>query len=395
MGRVPARRSWLLVAALAITGLSMRTAVTSVGAALDDVEAGLHTGSGEAGVLTTLPVLCFAAIGALSPRLSHRFGPHRLLVVALVAMTAGLILRVLVSSVWAFLLLSVLALTGGAVSNVLLPSIVKTHFPDRIGRMTAVYTTALAVGTTAAAGLTIPIGSLGSGAHHGWRLGLGSWAVLAAIATLPWLPTLRHDAPEPGRARGPGFGGLVRSHTAWALTVFFAFQSFQAYIAFGWFAKFMNEHGVSHDRAGWMVALLSAVTIPASMIVPNVPQARQRATLLGLCGSYLIGYVGLAVAPVGGAWFWMVVIGIGSAQFPLALAMIGLRCRTAGTTAALSAFVQSIGYLVAGSGPLLFGVLYGATGGWAAPLTLLFVALVIALAAGWRSARPGYVEDEL
>src|SRR5579875_1917446 len=258
MGRVPARRSWLLVAALAITGLSMRTAVTSVGAALDDVEAGLHTGSGEAGVLTTLPVLCFAAIGALSPRLSHRFGPHRLLVVALVAMTAGLILRVLVSSVWAFLLLSVLALTGGAVSNVLLPSIVKTHFPDRIGRMTAVYTTALAVGTTAAAGLTIPIGSLGSGAHHGWRLGLGSWAVLAAIATLPWLPTLRHDAPEPGRARGPGFGGLVRSHTAWALTVFFAFQSFQAYIAFGWFAKFMNEHGVSHDRAGWMVALLSA-----------------------------------------------------------------------------------------------------------------------------------------
>jgi CP family cyanate transporter-like MFS transporter len=392
---VPARRSWLLVAALAVTGLSMRTAVTSVGAALDDVEAGLHTGSGIAGVITTLPVICFAAIGALAPRLSHRFGPHRLVLAALLAMTAGLVLRALVGSIVAFLLLSVLALTGGAISNVLLPSLVKAHFPDRIGRMTAVYTTALAVGTTAAAGLTIPIGSLASGAHHGWRLGIGSWAVLSALAVLPWLPTLRNDAPEPGRPRGVRAPQLLRSPTAWALTVFFAFQSFQAYIAFGWFAKFMDEHGVAASTSGWMVALLSAVTIPTSTVVPSVPPRHHRATLLVLCGCYVLGYVGLAVAPVGGAWLWMIVIGVGSAQFPLALAMIGLRARTADTTAALSAFVQSIGYLVAGAGPLLFGVLYGATKHWALPIALLFAALAIALAAGWRSARPCFVDDEL
>jgi CP family cyanate transporter-like MFS transporter len=393
---MPSRRhAALLITALAVTGLSMRTAVTSVGAALDDVEAGLHTGSGVAGVITTIPVICFAGIGAVAPRLSHRFGPHRMIVVALLAMTAGLVLRALVGSLVAFLLLSVLALTGGAISNVLLPSLVKAHFPDQIGRMTAVYTTALAIGTTAAAGLTIPIGSLGSGAHHGWRLGLGSWAVLSAVAVLPWLPTLANDAPEPGRIRGPGAGRLVRSRTAWALTILFAFQSFQAYIAFGWFAKFMHAHGVSSSTAGWMVALLSAVTIPASMVVPIVPPRRHRATLIVLCGCYLLGYLGLAVAPVGGAWAWMVFTGIGSAQFPLALAMIGLRARTADTTAALSAFVQSIGYLVAGSGPLLFGVLHGATGGWGAPLALLFVALAIALVAGWRSARPCYVDDEI
>jgi CP family cyanate transporter-like MFS transporter len=389
------RRSALLIAALAVTGLSMRTAVTSVGAALDDVEAGLHTSSGIAGVITTLPVICFAGIGALAPRLSHRYGPHRLVVVALLAMTAGLVLRALVGSLVAFLLLSVLALTGGAITNVLLPSLVKAHFPDRIGPMTAVYTTALAIGTTLAAGLTIPIGSLSSGAHHGWRLGLGSWAVLSALAVLPWLPTLRHDAPEPDSVRGPGIRRLARSRTVWALTVLFAFQAFQAYIAFGWFAKFMNAHGVSAGTAGWMVALLSAVTIPASMVVPSVPPHRHRATLIVLCSCYLLGYVGLAVAPVGGAWAWMVLTGIGSAQFPLALAMIGLRARSADTTASLSAFVQSIGYLVAGSGPLLFGVLHGATGSWGLPLALLFAALFIALIAGWRSARPCYVEDEL
>ena len=381
----------LLVAALVLTGLSMRTAVTSVGAVLDDLQHGLHTTSGVAGVITTLPVICFAAIGALAPRLSHRFGAHQLLVAALVLMTAGLLLRALMSDVALFMVFSVLALTGGAISNVLLPSLVKLHFPDRIGRMTAVYTTALAVGTTAAAGLTVPIGNLGDG----WRVGLGSWALLSAVAVLPWLPTVRHDRPEVGAERGLSAAALIRSRTAWALTAFFAFQSFQAYIAFGWFAKFLHRHGLSTGTSGWMLALLSAVGIPVSMIVPTIASRHHRQVIVALSVAYLVAYVGLAVAPVAGAWMWMTLVGLGSGMFPLALTMIGLRARSAETTAALSAFVQAIGYIVAGAGPLLFGVLYGATNRWAWPMSLLFVALALALIAGWIAARPRYVDDEL
>jgi MFS transporter, CP family, cyanate transporter len=381
----------LLVVALLVTGLSMRTAVTSVGAVLDDLQSGLHTTSGLAGLITTLPVICFAAIGSVAPRLSHRWGAHQLLVAALTLMTLGLLLRALVSSIWLFLLCSVLALTGGAISNVLLPSLVKRHFPDRIGRMTAVYTTALAIGTTAAAGLTVPIGELGDG----WRLGLGSWALLSAVAVLPWLPTIRHDRPDPESPRGMSANRMLRSRTAWLLTIFFAFQSFQAYVAFGWFAKFMHAHGVSAGSAGWMVALLSALGIPVSMIAPTIAPRRHRAVIAALAGCYLVAYLGLAVAPVGGAWLWMVLTGIGTGMFPMALMMIGLRARSAETTAALSAFVQAIGYVVAGTGPLLFGVLYGATGSWTLPLGLLFVALTLASGAGWLACRPTFVDDEL
>lgn len=381
--------------ALALTGLSMRTAVTSVGAVLDPLQAGLHTSSGIAGLVTTLPVVCFAVIGSLTPRLAHRFGPHLLLVVGLAAMTIGLLLRVLVSSIWLFLLLSVLALAGGAIANVLMPTLVKRHFPDRIGRMTAVYTTALAVGTTTGAGLTVPFGDLASGGGDSWRYGLGSWALFSAVAVLPWLPTLRRDRPDRSVERGMSANRLLHSPTAWALAIFFAFQSFQAYIAFGWFAKFLHQHGIAHGTAGWMVAVLSAVTIPVSMIVPTIAARRHRSVVLGLTGCYLVAYSGLALAPVGGAWVWMVLAGIGSGMFPLALSMIGLRSRTAQTTAALSAFVQATGYLVAGSGPLLFGVLYGATDSWTAPLSLLFVAMVITLVAGWRAAAPRFVDDEL
>lgn len=391
--RTPARHRVdpVLLAAFALTGLTMRTAVTSVGAALDDLQAGLHTSSGVAGVITTLPVISFAAVGAATPRLAHRLGPHRLLVLSLLTAAAGTAARATAGSVWLFVLLSVFALSGGAVSNVLLPSLVKLHAPDQIGRMTAVYSTALAIGIAAASGLTVPIGDIGDG----WRLGIGSWAVLSALAVVPWLPMLRNETHDPS-SRGPlAMTALIRSRTAWLLTTFFAFQSMQAYIQFGWFAKFEHRHGVATSTAGWMLALLSALSIPVSMIAPRIPPRHQRAALTALSACSLGSYLGLAVAPVGGAWIWMGLAGLGGGTFPLALALIGMRARTAETTAALSAFAQTIGYVVAGCGPLLFGVLYGATSGWAASLALLFVSLGISYVCGWQVCRPTFVDDEL
>jgi MFS transporter, CP family, cyanate transporter len=172
-------------------------------------------------------------------------------------------------------------------------------------------------------------------------------------------------------------------------------QSMQAYIAFGWFARFLHDHGISSGTAGAMVAVLSAMGIPVSVVAPRVGAQRLRAVVgvFGLC--YAVAYPGLAVAPVGGAWVWMVLVGLGSGMFPVALTLIGLRSRTPATTAALSAFVQAIGYIVAGTGPLLFGVLYGATGSWGLPLAVLFGGLAVTLVAGWPSTAHRYVDDEL
>jgi MFS transporter, CP family, cyanate transporter len=342
-------------------------------------------------------VITFAGLGALTPSLAHRVGSIRLLVAALVATTAGLVLRAVAGSVWLFVVLSLVALSGGAVSNVLLPSLVKRYFPDRIGRMTALYTTALAVGTTLAAGLTVPVGDLGDG----WRLGLGSWAILAGLAVLPWLPTARRersaDRPDADGlpVRRMSATRMLHSRTAWALTIFFGFQSMQAYIGFGWYAKFLHAHSISSDTAGWMVALFSALSIPVSMYVPTIAPPRLKIAIAVLCACSLVSYVGLAIAPVGGAWWWMVFGGLGSGTFPIALTMIGLRSRNADSTAALSSFVQAIGYVIAGLGPLLFGVLNSATDSWALPLTLLFVALALTYVAAMVAARPRYVDDEL
>jgi MFS transporter, CP family, cyanate transporter len=386
--------SWLLVVALVLTGLTMRTAITSVGSVLDELRSGLHINSATAGVVTALPVLIFAVAGSLAPRASRRFGTHRLLVVALSLMTLGLVLRALAGSILPFMLFSVLALLGGAVSNVVMPSLVKQHFPDKIGLMTASYTTALAVGMTAAAGLSVPIGRLAPDGNA-WRLSIGVWALLSLLAVLPWLATLRHDQPAARNGSVMAAPQLVRSRTAWAMAVFFGAISYQAYVGFGWFAEFFRAHGANASQAGWLVAFFAALSIPSSMIMPTLAVRGQRLLVIALATSTLVAYVGLSLAGDRGAWLWMFLAGVGGGTFPLSLTMMGLRTRHAAATAALSAFSQSIGYLIAGTGPLLVGLLLGATGGWAAPMATLYIMLAVGVVSGLIAARPVFVEDEV
>ncbi|HET6876368.1 MAG TPA: MFS transporter [Jatrophihabitans sp.] len=394
--RQHSRARALLIAGLALAGLSMRTAVTSVGAVLDELQQGLHVSGTVAGLITTLPVICFAVIGVATTRLGVAVGAHRLLVVSLAITALGLALRPWAGGAALFVVLSVLALAGAAVSNVLLPGLVKLHFPDRLGAMTALYTTALAIGATGGAGLTVPLDELGGG----WRAGLAWWTLPALLAAAAWLPTVRRDAAPavPAHTR-PGrhlpMGALLRSRTAWAVTLFFGTQSIQAYIAFGWFSHFLIDHGVTRNAAGGMVALLTALGIPVSLAAPRVRPERQRALIVALCGCSAAAYVGLALAPVGGAWAWMALAGIGQGVFPVALVVIGLRSRTAASAAALSAFAQGIGYSIAGLGPLLFGALFAVTGSWGPPLAVLFAALAANLLTAWPATAHRFVDDEM
>jgi CP family cyanate transporter-like MFS transporter len=226
-------------------------------------------------------------------------------------------------------------------------------------------------------------------------VGIGSWSLLTAVAVLPWLPTLRGDRHEADQPRRTAMTGLLRSKLAWALTLMFAFQSMQAYIAFGWFTNFFRHNFLDATQAGVLVAFYSALSIPVSMVIPALAIRGQRLMVGGLSLASAACYVGMLLAPVGGAWLWMLLGGIGSGMFPLTLTMIGLRSREIATTATLSAFVQGIGYLLAGTGPLLVGVLLGISGSWTLPIAILLAAVAASAVTGWYAGRPEFVDDEL
>ncbi|MEV0619059.1 MFS transporter [Nonomuraea sp. NPDC050404] len=384
--------AWLLVLGIVLAALNLRTGVTSVGPLLDQLSAGLGMSSVGTGLLTTLPVLAFASVGAITPTLSRRVGEHRLLLLALITLSVGLLVRSMVDSAPVFLLSSAVALSGGAVGNVLIPTLIKRHFPARTGLMTTVYTTALAAGTMLAAAATVPI----ERASGDWHIALGVWAAFAVVAAIPWLALLRS---EPARAAGGqevGFRALLKSRLAWMIAVYFGTQSMIAYIMFGWLATILTDGGYTTSQAGLILGVFTALNIPVSIVVPMIASrfGDQRPTVVALVAFYVVGFLGLWLAPASTAMVWVVFVAVGMGSFPLALMMLALRTRTPQVTAALSAFGQSIGYLISGAGPLLVGVLRETTGGWAVPYTLIFVVLVAQLLTGLYAGRDRYLEDE-
>ena len=383
----------LVVVGIVVLGFNLRPTAVSVGPVLDEITRGLGMSATTAGVLTTLPVLAFAVFGALAPWLARAVGLHRVTLLALVAVTVGLAGRARVDAVPAFLLLSLVALAGMATANVLLPSLVKLHFPDRVGLMTSVYTTALAVGLTLASVLTVPVSEqLGS-----WRGGLAAWAVTAAVAALPWLALVRHDRTPEDVPHTISLGTVARTRLGWALAVFFGLQSLQAYAVFGWFAKVYRDAGFSAATSGLLLGVITAMSIPLSIWLPAwaARMRTQTGLVAAIIACYPVGYLGLVLAPVRGAWLWAVMVGCGAAIFPVALTLIGLRTRTSAGTAALSGFTQSVGYLMAAVGPFGMGLLYDLTGGWTVPLLTLTALLVPQLAVGLLVSRPSYLEDQI
>ncbi|MYV39199.1 MFS transporter, partial [Streptomyces sp. SID1328] len=178
----PAWAVRVVIVGIVLAALNLRPAITSLGALLEEVRDGLGMSGGVAGLLTSVPPLCFALFGATAPRLARRFGPGAVVCAGMTAITAGLLIRPYIGSTAGFLAASALALMGIALSNVLMPVIVKRWFPDRVGTMTGLYSMALALGTAVAAAVTVPMtGALGG---H-WQSGLAVWAVLAGIAVLP------------------------------------------------------------------------------------------------------------------------------------------------------------------------------------------------------------------
>lgn len=390
----PDRSGRLLVGtAIVLLALNLRVAVGSVGVVLDALRADLDMSVSVAGVLTALPVLCFAFFGSGSHGVVRAIGLHRTTALLLTVTAIGLALRAVVDTSGAFLALSVVSLAGAAVGNVILPALAKVHYPDRIPLISSLYGAALMTGAALGSVLTVPLGD----AYGGWRFGVGAWALLAGVTLIPWLRFLGHDLHVDNGRSALSLRALTQSKIAWATALCFGAQSAQAYAQFGWFPAMLNDGGLSTGAAGAMQGLLSAVGIPMTLALPAlIAWAGSRPVLPWLFALVtMAGWAGVIVAPATVPWLWAVLLGIGGCAFTWTLTMIGRRAHTPDGTAALSGFAQSVGYVIAGLGPLGTGLLHEATGTWTVPVAVLLVSAVLIGVFGTVVNRERYLEDEL
>ncbi|HET6448310.1 MAG TPA: MFS transporter, partial [Conexibacter sp.] len=383
------RETALLVLAIVLVSLNLRSALTVIGPLIRDLRAGDGLSGTAVGLLAAAPLLAFGLISPLGPRLAARFGIERTLVGCMLLLAASLALRPLPAVV----LLFVGTFAAGAaiaVGNVLLPALVKRRFGDQATFVTGIYSVALGVGAALAAGLAVPSERwLGDS----WRAALAVWAVPALLAAVIWLPLLR--APS-GRA-APAMHvrvNLWRDRLAWGVTGYMALMAVQFYSQVAWLPEIYRDEGMSKGAAGALLSLSLVVGIPCGFIVGALAGRLrdQRAIVWAGSGLALGGWAGVLLAPNAAPSLWAIMLGLAfGTGFTLVLALFVLRAGDAPHAVALSGMAQSVGYTLAAIGPIVIGALHDATGGWSVPLATLIGVAAVDLLFGLRAGRAQFV----
>lgn len=364
----------LLLVAVLLVSVNLRGAIAAVSPVLPQIRTELAMSPAVAGLLTTLPVLCFAAFAPVATWIGRRAGLERAIGVGCLALAAATALRVLDGPP---VLLAGTLVIGAAmtIGNVLVPVVVKRDFGERAGTVTGLYTAALCAGAAATAALTAPVAGLSS-----WRTALAGWGALALLAAVVWAVATRRRGGTPGAAPSPAGGvaapGVWRHPTAWAVTGLLGAQSVTYYAVTAWLPTLLvDEVGVDLETAGVGMSVFQVLGIVGTLGVAALAGRRPQQVWLGagVAGTWGLMIVGLLLWP--SAWIlWTVVGGVAQgAGVALAFTLLVLRSHDESAASALSGMSQLVGYTLGATGPVVVGALYAASGGWTAPLVLLLV----------------------
>lgn len=407
----------LLLVGIVLVALNMRACLAAVSPMVVEIQRTFGLSATASGLITTVPVL-FQGVGApLTPRLTRRFGTERVVLGAVLALGAGVLLRVL-PSVAALYAGCVVIGVAIAVLNVSMPGLVKREFPQKAAAMTGVYSTTMLVGATMAAALSVPLEHALGG---GWQASLGAWSVLALVAAVAWLPQVLKarqertvtvtvaasaSASASAQVRGaqaapvaPAAAAALSKETgtspwksglAWQISVFMGISSLLVYTLVAWMPTILADHGMPRGEAGLVFAFSNLVQVAGAFLVPLLAgrMTRQRGLALVMAALNGAGVLWLLLAPVSGAWFSATVLGLAQGgSLGLGLAFIVLRTDSVLGAARLGGMSQAVGYLVAAAGPVGAGALHQLTGGWDATLLVLLVLAAVAAVAGWGAGR--------
>lgn len=367
----------LMGIAFFLASLNLRPAINAVSPILQTLRQDLGMNAFTASLLTSIPVLCMGLFSPLAVRWGRRFGIERMIGWSLAVIGVGNALRLATHSAFGMLVTAFVAGAGIAVIGPLLSGFIKSRFPSRVSAMVAVYTIALAVGATAASGLSIPLQS----GLHSWRLSLAIWAVLAAVALAAWLWAVPGTKPLPDASRTAAAAKLPwRSGKAWLLTLSFGGLAMVFYSMTAWLPPVVQAMGYSKTHAANMLTLFSITQVPVGLILSLLLNRfpSRFAWLLAGSGSLLAGFalLGLSAPP----WIAVVLIGIGPGlMFPINLMMPIEAAANAEEAAAWSGMTQSVGYVIGAFGPILLGWLHDAAGGSSSILFAGLIAVTMAM----------------
>lgn len=397
----PLAGRWLLFGALVAVGLNLRGPIVAVAPVLDEVQRELGITEAAAGLLTSVPVLCFAVVSPFVVTLARRIGSNATVAVSMAALALGIAVRP-----WGgfALMLAGTVLIGAAIAgnNVLLPAIARRDFATRAGPVLSTVTTSLLVSASIPAVVTAPLASI-----VGWRPALAVWAVLAGVAVAIWwlatgftseraaAATVREgQAADDGPTVAAPVPSAWRVPAAWELGVFFGVQALMFYSTTAWLPTMLQAYGgLDAAAAGTALSLFQLLGIVGAITVPLLirgPQLRYVVVVV-ICVLWMVLFAGLLLAPQ--AWpLWCALGGVAQGGgIAMGLSLIAMRASGGDAARGVSAVVQTVGYCLGAIGPVLIGGLATATSAWTAPFSVLLVLSAVLGVLGIRSVASRHI----
>jgi CP family cyanate transporter-like MFS transporter len=330
----------------------------------------------QQGFLTAIPVFSFGIGAFAGPALAKRLGLERALFWLLALLTLAIGLR----GWFGFTSLVIGTTVAGlaiAVSNVLLPSVIRGRFSKHVPQVTALFTTVLAISASVAAASAVPIeSSLGS-----WNLTLMVWIAPAVLALVLWKLALKvpiqvessSTETEPGQARPASndFGLILRSKVTWAIFGFFGIQSAGFYVLLSWLPTILIERGYTAEAAGSLLGLATIVGVPTGLLLASSFAKIKRLDWLAFSVT-LVTAAGFLALEVEQSLLACILIGLGqAATFPLSLTMISTKADKS-ITPTLSATTQGLGYVFAGIVAFSMASIREVSGSWSLGIWIIF-----------------------
>ena len=351
--RATARPAVGLMLGIILVALNLRPSMAAVGPLLSAIRGDMALSFSLAALLTLLPVMAMGLAMFFGMAVSRRLGEKRTVLLSLLIIGGATLSRLFLDSAGGLIASAVLAGIGIALIQALMPALIKSRFPDNVALCMGLYVTSIMGGAALAASFA-PWVLTQTG---NWRAGLAVWAVLALLAIPVWWAT-RDTSPDVTRSviRKESF---FTNSRAWLLAIFFGLGTASYTCVLAWLAPYYVEKGWSEQNAGLMLGFLTAMEVISGLVVPAIAnRSRDRRLVLGaLLGLIIAGFLGLILSPQLLSLLWPCLLGLGiGGLFPMSLIVSLDHLDEPQRAGGLTAFVQGIGYLIAGLSPLMAGM---------------------------------------
>ncbi|WP_421526277.1 cyanate transporter [Pseudomonas yamanorum] len=375
----PATALWLMISVV-LVALNLRPSMAAVGPLLSSIRADVALSFSTASLLTMLPVMAMGLAMFFGMGVAKRFGEHRSIVLSLGVIGLATVSRLFLDSAVELILSAIAAGVGIAMIQALMPALIKSRFSNNVSLFMGLYVTAIMGGAALAASFS-PFIQVQTGS---WRIGLAIWAVLAVLALVFWyaqrsLPPL----PHAGAGQQESFFGNRR---AWLLAIFFGLGTASYTCVLAWLAPYYVELGWSEQNAGLLLGFLTAMEVVSGLITPAIANRRQdkRGVVAVLLVLIIAGFCCLIMSPQHLSLLWPCLLGLGiGGLFPMSLILSLDHLDNPRRAGGLTAFVQGIGYLIAGLSPLIAGMIRDQLGSfewaWWSLTAVVVVMLLIVL----------------